>query len=367
MLDRSQWTYVADHADAFYHHPVGFMELDDAQRRQLIGNFKTRNAIVEGDMKSGSTTGDVKNLKILLALGMKPTAAIVNEVPPNPAGWRERIASNAGLRASTLLMLAPHVVYRTGWSDAKLDYARALISAPGCSGSGVDAPTYLFLHLGTKYAQAIYDQRNYTTSQGKKFMYVLSPNNSNAQFLTDSEQVVRALEDNDAEPDSYAVELYGKRPIELTPESIAGTNGDTPAAATILGVAYYLLKHRDGQPGTLTLRALPSSSLSTTVTLTNSSAWLDYAPVIKAAVSGQSQGWRVRFLLGKQDITQDLLGDGYLFYKAQRLLPGTRQQIDVQMVRTAGASKRKPTVALQVMPHAGSTPLSTLILNAFHR
>ena len=364
MLDRSQWPYVAAHADAFYYHPVGFRELSDAQKRLLVDSFKTRNAIVEGDMKSGNAAGDVASLNTLLALGLKPTAAIDNEVPPDPANWALRIANNKRLGASTLLMLAPHVFYRVGWSDPKEDYARVLINTPGCTGSGVDAPTYLFLHWGASYQQAIFDQRNYTAAHGKKFMYVLSPNNSNANFLPDSEQVVRLLEDNNAEPDSYAVELYGKRPIELTPESVAGTGLDRPAASSILGVAYYLLKHRDGIPGTLSLRVTAASPLAATVLLANSSPWLDYAPVLKATVSNQSQGWRVRFFVGQQDITDTVRGDGFLFYKTQRLLPGTRQSVQIRLQRGPGASARKPVVTLTLLPHDGSAPISTLTWNA---
>lgn len=373
LLDRAAWPYVADHADGFYYHPVGFQGVTEAQRRQIVRNFKSRKTIVEGDMFSGKADGDLTSLRIVTALSLTPTAAIVNRVPPNVAQWQARITANSRHGASTMLMLAPHVVQRTGWADPKLDYARAMIAAPGCTGSGVDAPTKLYQLLGAPYRQAIYDQRDATARQGKTFLYVISPNSSNSLFLAHARALVRDLEDTNHEPDSCAVELYGQRPIEITPESAPGA-GVPEAANTITGVAFYLLKHRDGEPGTLTLsinpraaaqadaRAHGSPSQTDTLTLANTSAWLDYAPVVQAAFVGAHQGWKAAFTVGGSDVSPEMLGGGCLFYQGRRLSPGTRQTITVTITRPPAWKGPAPGLSVTASPHTGSAPVSTVTL-----
>ena len=58
MLDRSQWPFVAEFCSGLYHHPVGFNDLDATQEATYTGHFTNRFAMVEGDMGSGSTTGE---------------------------------------------------------------------------------------------------------------------------------------------------------------------------------------------------------------------------------------------------------------------------------------------------------------------
>jgi hypothetical protein len=51
--------------------------------------------------------------------------------------------------------------------------------------------------------------------------YLISPNNSyDTALLADTQTTVRAMEDTGHEPDVYGVELYGERPVDLTPEKV---------------------------------------------------------------------------------------------------------------------------------------------------
>ncbi|MEY3898065.1 MAG: hypothetical protein RLZZ214_3586, partial [Verrucomicrobiota bacterium] len=353
MLDRSQWSYVATQSNGLYHHPVGFNDLDVAQETTYTSHFTNRFAMVEGDMGSGSTTGDVASLQLMTSYGLTPVAAFVNRPSSNLATWKQLVRNNAAQGAPTYEMLAPHRLDDTalGWNDPLWNYARSNMGVAGCVGSGVDAPVNLFVNQGTAYRQSVYDMRDWTVANGKKFNYLISPNNSyNAALLADTQTTVRAMEDNGHEPDVYGVVLYGERPVDLTPEKVT-VGGVDQAATTITGLAYWLLKHRDGEPGTLDLSAFRSpttyaagvtnptlsdpaqvipvsttASRTFTLRMNNTSPWLDYAGVLRARTQGSLQGWTISFSKSGQDITAAMLSaEGKLFVGADRWMPGTQR------------------------------------------
>lgn len=380
MLDRTAWSFVADHSSGLYHHPVGFNDLDAAQETIYSSHFTNRFAMVEGDMGSGSTTGDVANLQRMTALGLTPVAAFVNRPSTNLAVWRQLIRNNAAQGAPSYEMLAPHRLDDSplGWYDPIRDYARDNMLVTGCIGSGVDAPVYLYVHEGADYRQTIYDLRDWSVANGRKFNYLLSPNNSyNAALLADTIFTVRDLEDQGHEPDVYGVVLYGERPVDLVPEKIT-VNGVDQAATTITGLAYWLIKHRDGEPGTLDLSALrnasshgagitspilanasqsvvlPSSAPSTwSLRMENTSPWLDYAGVLRARVTGASSDWSFTFTSGTTDITSSVMsGDGRVFLSGERWLPGTTRTIAMTATPLTG-SPGSVGLVIEALPHQG--------------
>ena len=386
MVERVSWSYVADNANGFYYHPVGFSSSSDytlstAQKQTICNNFSNRYALVEGDMGGtdpGATMGDIRTIA---GFGLKPFTAFVNRVAGNTAVWRQLVANNATLGTSSMAMTAPHRIYLTagGWYDPSYWYAHSNIVVTGCSGSGVDAPVYLYVHNGSWYRQVIWDQRDWTVSHGRKFNYVVSPNNSyDQQLMLDTLYLVRTLEDGGHEADIYSVELYGQRPVQLTPET-TNYNGVLQANWTITGQCYYLLKHRDGEPGTLDLSAtgtngiryaqgacspilanaaqvIPFNAAQSnwfTLTLTNLSPWLDYAAVLRArGGSGQLANWNITFKSGNSDISGAVLSDaGFLFLGSQRLLPFTNQSVTLSL-----SPRGAPTpldLVVEALPHAG--------------
>ena len=379
MLDRSQWSFVADQSNGLYHHPVGFSDLDVAQETTYTSHFTNRFAMVEGDMGSGSTTGDVASLQLMTSYGLTPVAAFVNRPSSNLAIWRQLVRNNAAQGAPTYEMLAPHRLDDTelGWNDPLWDYARANMGTAGCVGSGVDAPVNLFVNQAAAYRQSVYDMRDWTVANGKKFNYLISPNNSyNAALLADTQTTVRAMEDNGHEPDVYGVVLYGLRPVDLTPEKVS-VNGVDQAATTITGLAYWLLKHRDGEPGTLDLSAIrnatpygagvtgptlsnpaqvvplsASANRTYTLRLDNTSPWLDYAGVLRARAYGSLQDWTITFTKGGQDVTAAVLsGNGRLFVGADRWMPGTQNELTISItpIGTPGPLK----LVVEALPHDG--------------
>lgn len=378
MLDRSSWSFVADHCNGLYHHPVGFNDLTNAEEEIYTAHFTNRFAMVEGDMGSGSTTGDVANLQRMQALGLTPVAAFVNRPSTNLAVWRQLIRNNAAQGAPTYEMLAPHRLDDSplGWFDPIRDYARANMVVPGCIGSGVDAPVHLYVHEGAAYRQTIHDLRDWSVANGRRFNYLVSPNNSyNAALLADTQFTVRDLEDKGHEPDVYGVVLYGERPVDLTPEK-NNVNGVDHPATTITGLAYYLIKHRDGEPGTLDLVArrnavdhgagvispvigapsqtvsLPTAAPSTwTIRMQNNSPWLDYAGVLRARVAGATGNWQVAFSANDTDVTQAVVSErGRKFLADERWMPGTTREINMTVTPTV-ASPGGFKLILEALPH----------------
>jgi autotransporter-associated beta strand protein len=379
MLDRNTWPFVAQHANGLYHHPVGFQELDDPAEQLYTSHFTNRFSMVEGDMGSGSTTGDVANLQRMHALGLTPVAAFVNRPSTNLAVWRQLIRNNAAQGAPTYEMLAPHRLVESplGWFDPDRDYARDNMRVTGCIGSGVDAPVHLYVHRGQAYRQTIYDLRDWSVANDRRFNYLLSPNNSyNEALLADTMFTVRDLEDHGHEPDVYGVVLYGLRPVDLTPEKIT-VNGEDRAATTITGLAYYLLKHRDGEAGTLDLRAfrngithgggitsptlnqsgqsisLPNSTSSWRIDMANTSSWLDYAGVLRARPSGPgAEDWEIRFSANSTDITTEVLSPrGRTFLRDERWMPATNRSVTLTATPLV-PSPRAFRLVLEALPHA---------------
>ena len=384
MVDSVSYPYVAQYANGFYYHPVGFSSSSDVtlttqQKQTICDNFSNSFAMVEGDMGNTNPNADVGDINTVASFGLTPVAAFVNRPASNLAVWRQLVANNGALNTPSYEMLAPHVVYTypNGFNDPQFNYARSNMLVAGCAGSGVDAPVYLYRNYGSFYQQVIWQQRDASVNSGKKFNYLISPNNStDQQLMLDTKYMIQSLEDNGHEADVYGVVLYGLRPVDLTPET-TNYNGVVQANWTITGLAYYLLKHRDGEPGTLDLFAtsngvnyaqsvmspvatnaaqiIPFTATKTnqfTLTLTNRSAWLDYAGVLRArADTNLLANWNVTFQIGTTNITSAVLSQtGYVFLASQRWLPNTARQVTVTL-----GPKGAPTpidLVIEALPHA---------------
>ena len=398
MVSRAAWPETAAHVDGFYNHPVGWRSLTAAQKRQLLANFAHKTVIQEGDlsMPVAQTAGERDTIFPEVTAGGMPTGILFeNEVKPNKpqdkvdavtlaadqAEWDGFCRdTQAKTKASTYFMTAAFQtdgeIYNRPltWDSPVWDYARTDILAPACGGAGLDSPVDNYLLGPPARRQAVWDMTRWTQRQGKTFIYVASPgdpnaNNNGTQFIQHLQQNVASLEDNDAEPDIYAVESY----IPTGPDTVPERNVDGSAASTITGGAYYLLKHRDGEPGTLHLSATAGEGAAVLshsvsggrayheiVMLTNSSPWLDYAPVLKAAVRGGASAWDVKFLVGGTDVTPQVFGAGYLFYRSQRLNPKTSQRVEIVLTPKRSGVVPPLRLTLQASPHSGSAGSAVL-------
>jgi hypothetical protein len=368
MLDRSGWSYVADTADGLYHRFMGVDPLGAEGKKALASHFRSRKAIMEGGIREERHINqDQEWIAELRVLGLTPVATFVNGLnlnhayKPNPPAdlegwWLKRIALNQQQGVASYTMQAPHRVCREGgWGAAVQDQPKRLTLA--CAGTSADAPTTLFMQLDDTYRQGVVDIIRWTHQQGRKFMFILSPNESPDTFNSDTVAIARYLEDRDAAPDIYGVTLYGKRPLHLVPESERGPDGRPVAASTLTGGAYYLLKHARADGGELdlwaadgrdrpfgrgaacedALRATPLafSTLGDSFALHigNRSSWVDFIPTLCARTEGLPAGTTVQVRLGAKDITAQVFSrSGYCFYRDERLLPGAERALAVRIV-----------------------------------
>ena len=386
MVDSVSYPYTAQFANGFYFHPVGFGSSSDTvlttqQKQQICNNFSNRFAMVEGDMGSSNPNSDIADINTMVGFGLTPAATFVNRPAVTPI-WKQLVANNGALNTPSYEMTAPWDVAAQpgGWTNSTWDYLRLNILVSGCSGIGIDSPVNLYRTGYTvgnpAYQQAVWQMTQYAQTHGKRFNYLASPNTDTAQqFLFDMQYVARSLEDNGAEANVYGVELYGLPPIDLVPET-TNYNGVVQANWTVTGLVYYLLKHRDGEPGTLDLYATsnsvsyaksvmspilnnavqiipfdPTKTNQFTLTLTNNSTWLDYAAVLRARTA-QSANWNITFKIGTTNITSSVLNsNGYVFLGSQRLFTNTAQQVTVTL-SPIGAPTPLDLV-IEALPHAG--------------
>ena len=379
MLDRSQWSYVADTADGLYHRFLGVDPLGIDGKKRLGSFFKGGKAILEGGLRGPQhVRQDLEWVDEVKAMGLRPVATFVNGLNSSPkqdptdltAPWQERLALNRAAGIDTYTMQAPHrIADEGGWADARYDRTRrwTLMSA----GTSADAPTYLFTRRTEPYRQGVYDLIRWTHQNKLKFLFIVSPNEGIDTFLDDTIATVRLLEDNDARPDFYGVTLYGKRALHLVPEAVRGPAGTRVGASTLTGAAYYLLKHARADGGELDLwlesggkpqgRApsggaavqpvsqVPAGSLPGTFDLvvSNRSTWVDFIPVLR--VRADASAVNAKFTLQGRDISEAVLGEGHTFLRGDRLLPGQSRRVTVSLPAPITGP-----LTIELLPYPGS-------------
>ena len=390
-------------------HPIRFTAANQAN---LVANFTHKHAMLECGLDPSQQTippdhmgthYDAQTVSEMAKSGMNTDCVLLNDVLPDKAvtptpttfvqQWQTYCNNNYkdpvspgmlsyGMTAEWVF--APrNTLTSPGW-----EWLRQDILSPHSGGESFDCPASFYAasssaYRGASYVQIFNDALQWVQQHGQKFVYVVSPINDTPpdQWLRDFKQNVQGLEDSDAEPDAYGIETYCLNPtqdgpnVALTPEK----NLDGSPANTITGAAYYALKHRDGEPGTLTLSAVkavgsPSVSSLTwpapgqqshyTVTLHNTSAWLNYAAVLRAEQIHIGKGYSMQFQVGSIDVTPAVLGKGFVFHKNLRLLPSSAQRVDVtlttsQRVPTQGPSPA-PRVKLMLLAHSGSKAAAVL-------
>jgi autotransporter-associated beta strand protein len=385
MVSSVSFPYTAQFASGFYYNSWAFgynsdTVLSTQQKQAICNNFSNRFAMVEDNQGDNGPNICITDINTMRGLGMKPVASFINQ-PADPFVWAQTVAKNGALNTPSYEMLPPWWVGQgSGWSGWTKQQTNMLVW--GCCGSGVDSPVNLYFSgngiSASAYQKAVWDQCKWSHAVGKKFNYLASPNtDTGQQFLTDMQRVTRSLEDNGAEPDVYGVELYGIRPVDLVPETTTN-NGVVQANWTITGLAFYLLKHRDGDPGTLSMYATsngvnyaqsvispiltspdqiipfnPAQANQFTLTLTNLSAWLDYTAVLRARTA-QAANWNITFKIGTTDITGSVLNkSGYVFLSSKRLLPNTAQQVTVTLSPKIIGIPTPLDLVIEALPHAG--------------
>lgn len=385
-----QWSYVRQNADGFYANFINMWDYNLLTLKDLAQAFSNKHAYYESDNKQNTIEKDQDAIIELQEAGFIVPYTSLNY------GWSAEHQNN--LKTYNLLsgQKSRLCLTQSGpWccggdiksEGANGDFTNAAYRSwiKQSDGMSTDGPLGYWLVDQGQMQEGSYSLVKYAHSLGKKAAVMVCPYGANIssyntnQFLSVGESCVRAHEDNDAEPDIWIDYEYA-----TTFKSIPESKNGAPAN-TVTGMAYYLLKHIKGDPGTLDLYATSGSTtagknqFSANVSKTNqklvlkasapvgttchvslnaadTSSWLDYAAVLKA--SGTVSGWNISFKIGGQDISGSVEGKGFEFYKGNRLNPKTTRTVDVTFTRTAGTGAM--TMNLQLLPHFTSAASDTM-------
>lgn len=400
LQNPTQWNYVHQNADGFYINFIGLNRL--YSQNDLVGManlFRNKNVLIESDTQETTEDKDKLAIDNLQAAGFKIPYTSLNY------GWdatRQSTLKTYDLPQGQaprycFVQDGPWCIGGNILSDAKTNgvftnaqYRSWIQQADGIS---TDGPMGLWKSNSGQMKQGSYSMVKYSHSLSKKALVMICPygagvsSYNTGMFLNVGEQCVRDHEDNDAEPDIWSVFEYATS-FAAVPEQKNGM----PCNSTT-GMAYYLIKHIKGDPGTLDLYATSDSGVVTgrrvmdtaangrqaikldknaaagttlhyTLTLADYSAWLDYAAVLKSSVSGDSSAWKVQVKQGGTDVTSSVSGNGLEFYKTTRLNPLKTQTVDIYLTRTGSGNPADFSVNLQLLPHATSGAMDAVQLIA---
>ena len=368
-----QWRFLQSNADGFYINNFALRLTDktlklaptlegrEAQLRAMNDLMKSDKLFYETDVIHATDEFDRATLDAFARAGFEVTAATINR---GTTIERTAILTGDG-KIPLYYMFGP---WRGGGDINNAQNVDLRASLESAAGGAVDGPVTMWRKNAGQMKPMVYSTIRWNQARGQKFLYLLAPNESGADFLEETRKLAHDLEDNDANPDIWAVSFYGpptfRDKLETLPESLP----DGQAAPTFSGAAYWLIHHlRDPQraaqlqapadtKGKLTLGARARNRFA--VTLSNGSSWLDLAPVVRARGIAP-QGWTMRWMLGTRDVTAQVCGDGLIFNREMRLAPGDKRELTLQIERTGASTNRTAfDIELELLPHPSETVVS---------
>ncbi len=399
LKNPDQWKFVRQNADGFY---INFIEMDRIYKQEDLDAyaklFTHKNALIESDMNS-TADNERGYIDRLQKAGFTIPYTSLNY------GWskeRQDVLKNTALLPGQkpricLVQVGPWCVGGNIEADALNGASSNSLyrsNAQQADGLSTDGPLGFWLSDQGGMKAGSYSMVKYAHKLGKKALVMLCPYGAGiakyntGMFLDLGMSCVREHEDNDADPDIWSVFEYATA-FPAVPEQKEGK----PFNSTT-GMAYYIIKHIQGEAGTLNLFTADQSSKCIgkgifaaanpsarktivikssarkgtkyhySISAANLSSWCDYAAVLKAKVSGNTKAWTLQLKRDGLDITREVTGNGYKFYKTQRLNPKTTKQVELYITRTATPGKANMTLSLELLPHNSSAKLDSLQIAA---
>jgi len=394
LTNPTQWSYVQQNADGFY---VNFIQMDHmmtpADLKGFYNLYQSGAAYFESDCEADHQTGpqDKAAIDALHTAGFKIIYTSLNY------GWsaeRDQILGYYNLtepisRRPDFTQLGPWCLSGNINNDPgtgpfpNSKYREWIVQSDGLS---TDGPMGYWSINFEQMQEGSYSSVQFAHSVNKTAAVMLCPYgagistyNSVRDFLTVGISCVHGHEDNDADPDIWIIFEYADATIQAVPEQINGY-----PANTTTGMAYYVLKHRDGEPETLDLYMHENMTgkhvyvpqalrpdlvvnvpvgvvVNHTVHIADYSDWLDYAASIRANITGGSKsGWNIIYTLNGVDISHAMNSpNGFIFLREHRVRPGTVQSIDISITSTSAITENA-ILNIQLAPHRGSAVVDSV-------
>ena len=356
--NENQWAFLQQNVDGLYTNNFSMRAEESTvptRAQRLAGMFrllKNKRVFYETDRVHSSDAFDRDSLAAFDQAGFEYAATTINYGTDD---GRDRIITRDG-RVPLYYMFGPW----NGDGDIakpKNDKLRAEIRRH--AGAAVDDPVTMWRgpdgHNGTR--PMVYSTIKWCHANGQKFLFLLAPNESGPTFLPEAKQLVRDLEDHDADPDVFAVAFYGPQPFRDKLDVLPEADPTGRPAATFTGVPYWLLHHlrdpkrwgRLDRPDGDDLSVDPGQSRDLPVDVVNAGDWLDLTPVVRLRAVAD-RGYDVRATLDGVDVTTALCGDGVVFNRGWRLGPATKRRLTLSIRRGASATPSAQW-SLQLLPH----------------
>lgn len=368
----NQWAYVRAHADGFY---VNFIQMlnPSAKKCALTSSlFAHKSAYYESDSRDTGLGGFPDGGQFSRNLQSRQLFALLNggfRVPYTSLNYgvgdiKLDDLKHLGLLApATRPCLAQNGPWLYGGDVLKDigDNAQVRRDTARTDGASTDGPLSLWLADQGQMRSGSFSIVKYAHSLHKIAAVMVSPYDlkPTTQWLEVAQQCVRQHEDTGARPDIWIVFEYATATPTL-PEAVGGLPADT-----ITGMAYWLIHHLKDPDGAMQMRASADlGSGEQTVTVSNSSKWLDLCPTLSAEVVDPHHVWKVRFLSNGKDVTDQMARSvGLPFVGDLRLWPGTSRQI--QAVTESRGSVRghdkRPEIRFSLWPSSPQGQASQIL------
>ena len=182
------------------------------REQRLSGMFnllKNKKVFYETDRLHSSDDFDRNSIDMFLKQGFDYSGTTINY---GTNELRNRIITRDG-KAPLYYMFGP---WNADGDISKPKNADLRMQISKYAGAAVDDPVTMWRgvngHKDTR--SAVYSTIKWCHADKQKFLFLLAPNDSGKTFLPEAQQLVRDLEDHDANPDMFAVEFYGPQSFE---------------------------------------------------------------------------------------------------------------------------------------------------------
>ena len=337
---KKQWTFLQQNADGFYINNFALRLTDKSLKlaptqqgrleelRAMRGLMKSPKAFYETDQENANDTFDQAAVKMFAPAGFRLSGVTINR-GTNPA--RTRILTDSG-RLPLYYMFGP---WHGGGDIDRSENEKLRAGISGASGGAVDGPVTMWRKDAGQMKAMCYSTIRWCHAHGKKFLYLLAPNESGRDFLKETMALAHDMENNDANPDIWAVSFYGPQSFRDKLETLPEKEADSRPAETFSGAAYWLIHHLRDPDHAAYLEA-PKQRLLIgepfPIVLANRSAWLDLAPVVRVRADGDlPSGWLIHWKLKGRDVTDAVMGPGLIFSREDLLPPGSRQELILEI------------------------------------
>jgi hypothetical protein len=227
-----------------YLHQYAWITAPPDIQRAILLNFQGNGIPIMEINKASNPETYFKNdfVKLFLSKGVKSTEIQVNgfQYDHPLLEWTEYVdaARRAGVSTVAPIFSPNSGQFRKGeFSSHVWDNVRAAATYGG--GLTIDAPPDFFFSQGKDYQKFTMDEIRWAKANRVRSAVIVSPGQSEENFLNLTKRFLQILREQGAVPDEYIVENYQPNP----PPTYQNSLGNDNSTNSIVGVALWMTKY----------------------------------------------------------------------------------------------------------------------------